>query len=268
MFMSKQVAIVFLLTFIIHLISTLAYALRIAGVRTGRIAISFALFNLLVLISRTSNTFQVPLLAKHVERNIITNRLENAEMDFRWLLLAASLATIVGALLIPTFQRLFTKAINEFGRYRSIPALLMGGVTRFSLRGLKEVLRLPAKENLTGLNLKRAPVNIIIYNVLATSLITVGVFASLYAGYLNPELRVTANSLSPVVNGLSTILLFVYIDPYLSLLTDDVVSGKVTGKFFRNCVVLFVMSRLAGTLLAQAVFIPAANLIVRVAKLL
>jgi Alternate to MurJ len=112
------------------------------------------------------------------------------------------------------------------------------------------------------------PPSIIVYNALATALLTVGVLASLYAGYLNPALRVTANSLSPVVNGLSTILLFVFIDPYLSILTDDVVLGKTTEAQFRRCVVLFVASRLAGTLLAQVIFVPAANIIVRAAKLL
>ncbi|HYO90498.1 MAG TPA: lipid II flippase Amj family protein, partial [Pyrinomonadaceae bacterium] len=236
--------------------------------RTGRIAVSFALFNLLILISRTSNTFQGPLLAKHVEQNITRGTLEHAETDFRWLLLSATLATIVGALLIPTFQRLFTKAIEEFNHYRSIPRLVAGGLSRFSLRGLKSVTSLPAMENMTRLSLKRAPTSIIIYNLFASALITVGVFASLYAGYLNPELRVTANSLSPVVNGLSTILLFVYIDPYLSILTDDVVSGRVEESYFRRCVVMFVLSRLGGTLLAQLMFLPAANIIVRVAKLL
>jgi hypothetical protein len=266
--MSKQIAFAFLLTFIIHLISTLSYALRIAGVRTGRIAVSFALFNLLVLVSRTSNTFQGPLLAKHIEQNIARGTLEHSEADFRWLLLSAALATIVGALLIPTFQRLFTKAIEEFNHYRSIPRLVAGGVSHFSLRGMRGLMSLPAKENLTRLSLKKAPVSIIIYNVFATALLTVGVFASLYAGYLNPELRVTANSLSPVVNGISTILLFIYIDPYLSILTDDVGTGKVAESYFRTSVVLFVLSRLAGTLIAQLMLLPAASIIVRVARLL
>ncbi|HEY0320967.1 MAG TPA: lipid II flippase Amj family protein [Pyrinomonadaceae bacterium] len=266
--MSKQIAVVFLLTFIIHLISTVSYALRIAGVRTGRIAVSFALSNLLLLVSRTSNTFQGPLLAKHVEQNIMRGTFQHAESDFRWLLLSATLATIVGALLIPTFQRLFTKAIGEFGLYRSIPRLVAGGLSRFSVRRLREVMSWPSKDNLTRLSWKKASLNIIIYNLFATALLTVGVLASLYAGYLNPELRVTANSLSPVVNALSTILLFIYIDPYLSLLTDDVVSSKATEADFRNMVVLFVGSRLAGTMLAQLMFLPAANIIVRVAKLL
>ena len=43
--MDVQLAILCGLTFVIHLIGTLAYAVRIAGVRTRRIAVSFALFN-------------------------------------------------------------------------------------------------------------------------------------------------------------------------------------------------------------------------------
>ena len=68
--MDIQLAILLLLTFLIHLIGTLAYAVRIAGVRTRRIAVSFAIFNLLVLIARTSNCFQGPFLAKRIEDNL------------------------------------------------------------------------------------------------------------------------------------------------------------------------------------------------------
>lgn len=45
--MSTQVKLVFLLTFLIHLMSMLSYAVRIAGVRTRRAALSLALFNIL-----------------------------------------------------------------------------------------------------------------------------------------------------------------------------------------------------------------------------
>jgi hypothetical protein len=266
--MSLQVTWVFILTFIIHLISTLSYALRIAGVRTGRIAVSLALFNVLVLISRTSNTFQGPLLAKHVERSILRGTVADIETDFRWLIAAASLATMVGILLIPTFQRLFTRAVDSFARYRSVPRLLFTSLSIAGLREIKNAATIPVKENLASLSLRQAPRKILIYNVVATSLLTVSVFASLYAGSLRPELRVTANNLSPLVNGLSTILLFVFIDPYLSLLTDDVVAGKATNAFFRKCVILFAASRLVGTLLAQLLFVPAARAIAVVAELL
>jgi Alternate to MurJ len=229
--MSIQVQLVFLLTFIIHLISTLSFAVRIAGVRTGRIAVSFAIFNILVLVSRTSNTFQGPLLAKHVERNILAGSTTGIEADFRWLLVASTLASIVGLLLIPTFQRLFSTAIETLGTYRSVPRLMLRAFSRSGLVQLKNSASIPAKENITRLSLLHAPRTILLYNTLATALLTVGVFASLYAGYIRPDLRVTANNLSPVINALSTILLFVFIDPYLSLLTDDVNAGKATQGF-------------------------------------
>ncbi len=49
--MDTQIIIVLGLNFIISLIGTLAYSVRLVGVRTGKIAVSFALFNVLMLIS-------------------------------------------------------------------------------------------------------------------------------------------------------------------------------------------------------------------------
>jgi len=264
--MTNQVKVVFLLTFVIHLISMLAYAVRIAGVRTGRIAVSFAIFNILVLVSRTSNTFQGPLLAKHVEENILHHTYWGTEADFRWLLIASTLASIVGLLLIPTFQRLFAHAIEALGTYRSVPRIMLRAFSRSGIHQLRNAASIPAKENITRLSLDQAPRSILVYNTLATALLTVGVFASLYAGYLRPELRVTANNLSPVINGVSTILLFMFIDPYLSLLTDDVTAGRASEGYFRRCIVLFGLSRVAGTLLAQLFLIPAAKIVAVVAE--
>ena len=68
--MTSQIALVLALTFLINLITTLSYSVRIVGIRTGRIAVSFALFNILVLVSRTANGFQAPLLASTIEKNI------------------------------------------------------------------------------------------------------------------------------------------------------------------------------------------------------
>lgn len=102
-------------------------------------------------------------------------------------------------------------------------------------------------------------------NVIAQALLTVGVIASLYAGYLYPEFRVTASQLSAVVNGFATILLFVLIDPQLSVMTDDVVEGRVSEADYRRTIVWLSMSRVAGTLLAQLLLLPSAWLIVWVA---
>jgi hypothetical protein len=103
-------------------------------------------------------------------------------------------------------------------------------------------------------------------NMVAVALWTVGVFASLYAGCLNPQLRVTSSNLSSIVNGLATILMFVFIDPQMSMMTDDVMEGRVSDATFRRALVWLVSSRFAGTLIAQLLLVPAASLIVLVAQ--
>ena len=94
--MDAQLLVICLLTFVIHLIGTLAYAARIAGVRTRRIAMSFALFNVLVLVSRTANGFLGPFLAKRVENRLQFGGGGDLAWDFRLVLLSASLAVLVG----------------------------------------------------------------------------------------------------------------------------------------------------------------------------
>jgi hypothetical protein len=270
--MDLQLFIICALTFVIHLIGTLAYSVRIAGVRTRRIAISFSMFNILILLSRTSNTFQAPYLAKRIEGNLAAPgevNLQSALTDFQWLLFSATLATIVGAFLIPTCQRFFSKAVIHFQVHRSMPKLFLHCITRSSVAQVKDISRMPALGNITQLKMGGGiSPKIITMNVLAVALWTVGVFASLYAGYLNPEVRVTSSTLSAIINGFSTIMMFVFIDPHISMMTDDVVEGKLTESQFRSSIVWLVGSRLAGTLLAQALIVPAAHVIVYVAELM
>ncbi len=265
--MDAQLALICFLTFVIHLIGTLAYSVPLTGIRTRRIAVSFALFNVLVLVSRTSNSFQGPFLAKRVEQNLAQSVSHGLLSDFRWLLLSATVATVLGAFLIPTFQRLFSRAVLHFQVHRSIPRLLLHSLSRGGIAHIREAVSLPAAANLTQLRLQHVVrPGVMTLNMVAVALWTVGVFASLYAGYLNPQLRVTASTLSSIVNGLATILMFVFIDPQMSMMTDDVIEGRVSESTFRRALVWLVGSRFAGTLLAQFLLVPSASLIVLVAQ--
>jgi hypothetical protein len=255
------------LTFIIHLIGTLAYAVRIAGVRTRRIAVSFALFNVLVLVSRTSNSFQGPFLAKRIEATLKDGTPSHLLSDFHWLLFAATVATVIGTIAVPTFQRIFTRAVQHFQANRSVPNLLLHGFARGGLSYIKDSVTVPSTAHLKDMRLgtKLSP-SVIALNVAAQALITVAVFASLYAGSLSPEFRVTASTLSSVINGIATIVLFVFIDPHLSIMTDDVVEGRTSEAAFRRAVVWLAGTRIAGTLLAQLIFVPAAVMIAVIAR--
>ena len=265
--MDRQLLFLCFLTFVIHLIGTLAFSVRIAGVRTKRIAVSFALFSILVLVSRTSNSFLGPFLAKRVESNISGTHVTALLTDFRWLLVSASLATLVGALLIPTFQRVFCRAVLHFQVHRSVPKLILHGFFKGGLSFVKDAVSVPVAANVSGLHKGHGvSASMTLLNVAATALWTVGVFASLYAGVLEPSVRVTSSTLSSIINGGATVMMAIFIDPHMSALTDDVVDGKVSENQFRKAVVWLVGSRLAGTLLAQVFLLPAALLIAWVAR--
>jgi hypothetical protein len=264
--MDTQLIVICLLTFSINLIGALAYAARIAGVRTRRIAVSFALFNVLVLLSRVSNGFLGPFLAKRIEDALAAGAGDHLLGDFRLILLSATVATILGTLLIPSAQRWFCSAITRFQDHRSISKLIMHAFARGGLGYIRRTSTAPKLAHIAELRKPRGiALRIIVLNVLAQALLTVGVVASLYAGYLYPEYRVTASQLSAVVNGFATILLFVLIDPQLSVMTDDVVAGSISEPVFRRTIVLLSLSRIAGTILAQLLFLPAALLVVMVA---
>ena len=250
--LSVQIILVLLLTFVINLISTLSYSVRIVGIRTRKIAISFALFNIMVLISRTSNSFQAPLLAKWIEKNI-NQGINPGTYEFQLILFTTTFATLIGSFLIPTFQRLFSKAVIRFSANKSVPKLVWYSLSKTGLKQIMAEFKLPDRGNyrISTKKVPGFPFKIFIFNILASAILAVGVLSSLYAGFLNPELRTTSSTLSSIVNGLATILMFMFIDPHLSALTDDVIEGKYTETNFRKVVRLMVVSRFLGTMLAQ-----------------
>ena len=259
--MTTQIIIVLLLTFVINLITTLSYSVRIVGIRTGRIAISFALFNILVLVSRTANGFQAPLLAKTVETDIKHGIFDNL-LTFRLIIFSCSIATIIGAFLIPTFQRVLSKAVINFSVHKSMGRLILHGFSKGGILYFKDNMTLPARENVTQIKFNSEfPWRIFILNIFAVAILTIGVLSAVYASYINPDYRSTASNLSAFINGFATILMFAFIDPNLSAMTDDVTLGKCSETTFRKYIVYMTFARLIGTVVAQIIFLPSAQLL-------
>jgi hypothetical protein len=112
----------------------------------------------------------------------------------------------------------------HFQANRPVPRLLLHIFLKGGIAQIRQVATLPTAANLTQIRSRSTVSPMMIgLNVLAIALWTTGVFASLYAGYLNPSLRVTSSTLSAVINGGATIMMVVFIDPQMSVMTDDVV---------------------------------------------
>ena len=165
-----------------HLVSTLSYGVRIAGARTAKVAFCLSLFNILVLVSRSANTLLTPSLSKRVESQLdgVTTTLEG---DFHWLIISTSVATLLGLLAIPSFQRYVSTVVSSFDRFPSIGRMIFFALSPKGFSALRTSVAVPSMRNLSffssGL---RLPWNVFLLNVGGTALLTTGVLSSLYAG--------------------------------------------------------------------------------------
>jgi len=280
-----RLLVVAVLTAIIHLINTLIYSVRVSGVRTGRLATAISLFNVIFLLSSTANMIQGPLLATIVERSIHSGGLNGVtgfmerEMDFppqyleqmnmlageiRMVILAATLGTFLGALFIPASVRLFIKAIMAFEKVGSVPGMIF--MAMYSPRRLARYAR-QEPVGLSGRSITRfspesgLPRVFLVANVLVTGIFTTGVLSALYAGALYPGYRTSATMLASIVNGIAQVLFATVVDPTAARITDQALQGQRPESDVRRMAYYLAGTRLAGTLLAQLIFIPAAYLI-------
>jgi hypothetical protein len=264
-YMTHSLIIVCLLTMIIHTAETLSYSVRFAGVRLNKIAIALSLTGIIVLVSRTANMIQAPLTAKFVDY-------AKSDPDFlllnylRIILLASSLGTLIAIAVFPTFVGLFERIISKLEIEGSIPKLLTS-VTISQLKNTRKYIRKP-KIRLYSFRYLGIPKRFIVMNVFVTAFYTVGVLSSLYAAHLVPQFSTTASQASGLINGLATILLTIFIDPQLGIIThkstENVEYRDQLGKIY----VVLMGSRFLGTLVGQIVLVPAALLISMLVKLL
>ncbi|MGG0657657.1 lipid II flippase Amj family protein [Rummeliibacillus pycnus] len=252
---------------IIHSIETLAYAVRLSGARVKLLASALSLFNVMVMVSRLANMMQQPFTGSLVDTAPKENTLVFVENQYRIIIGAASLGTLIGMLLLPTFVAIFSRAIIHLAEERgSIPALVKKGFTfEYMKRGIKHI-RMPSFSYLKGIGLRDIPIKLFIINILITSIYTIGVLSALYAALLVPERATTAVMASGLINGVATILLIIFIDPKISILADDVINKRGSYLDLKRASVMMMTSRFLGTILAQVLFIPGAHYIAWFAK--
>ncbi|UHA75749.1 lipid II flippase Amj family protein [Paenibacillus sp. 481] len=247
------------LTMLIHLVETLSYAFRLAGVRVGKIVVAISLTGIIVLISRTSNLIQAPLTGKMIDHAIAYNDF-NIELVFRIFIGSASVGTLLALFLFPSAVRLAKRIITHLEVTGSVPRLI-SSVTITKVRHAGHHLRKPRFSMLKSLRLMGIPKRLLVLNCLVSGIYTVGVLAALYASVLQPEFAVAASMSSGVINGVATILLTILIDPQMALLTERALHDEREKHRLGKIFALLMCSRLAGTILAQALFVPAASLI-------
>lgn len=274
---------VFLLTAFINLINTLTRSSRLSGVRTGSLATAISLFGVVYLAASFANTLQAPLLASTVEliiknaynqalgiaaaadaagTQVYQQALTGLNHKLRFVIAGASLGTLAGMLVIPSFVTSFANAISAFGRtgsvFKVVPLILVSlfkpgsGILKLRMSSLATLRKIVTTRMTT-------PKSFLLWNLGSYSLWTCNVLAGLYAGALYPEFRGTAVMMAAIVGNAAIVVNVMMVDPVLAKVTDAVARGEEKELELKQIIFYLAVSNLLGTLLAQAIFEPVAR---------
>jgi len=249
-------------TAIIHLAETSASCLRLAGIRTKHIATSLSFVNATLLVARLSNMFQAPFLGGMVDTAVLRGTPDVLVNNFRLIIFAAFIGNLIGAGLSPFFVAMYSRAIVRFEYIGSVPRMIGQALLPKNIIGFYKVFRWPTRLSFRDLSLGNIPKTFLVLNVFMVSIYAIGVLASMLAGAMVPDYRVTATQLSAIVNGIATILLTLMVDPIAALITDQAARGKRPERDVRAMVFYLVLGRVVGTLIiSQILLIPSAEYI-------
>lgn len=247
------------LTIVIHLVDTLSYSVRLNSVKSKNFAMSTSLFNIIVLLSRTANTIQAPLIGGLVDYSLTFHY--DPILEFRKVIVASTTGTLLGILLIPTFLRVFSMAVGKLKEKGSIPSLIIYSLNIVTAKRVAENTVRPSKSMLRGLRFRDIPKRLLLINTLITGIYTIGVLAAYYASIYSPNNSVAIISSSGVINGAATLLLTLFVDPKAAQITDEVSRGEREYLDVKALVIMLIGTKLLGTLLAQLLLLPSARLI-------
>ena len=283
-FWSWQLLVALAINVIVQAIQIGAYAARLAGVRTGRIATSISLFNLFVTASRLATlvyTLMLGPLSDRAGNAVKALMLAHAapgspavvavqhtfEWQLRLIIIAGTAGTILGSLMLPMFTYLYVRGVRSFERTKSLPHSLM---RLFSPRVLWDVLthlRVPAPSEIFAFSTRNIPRRLLIFNVVVTGIYAIGVVAAYYASVLDVNVARTAIGISGIINGIGTIAFTFFVDPTSSIIVDEAVKGERPHQEVKAMVFYLSLTAIAGWLVSQVLLWPAAWIIAAVAHL-
>jgi hypothetical protein len=269
----KAVIVVAVLVGFMAMVDTLALSIRTSGAITKRLAIALSLFNLIIVFSRLSNLVQAPIVGNMADKTAVMDPLLHDMLvnSLSWkihiIVFATTIGTGLGALLTPTFIRIFTRMIGVFEQVRTLPRMALFLMNPRRWLSLPKYVATPFTSRTLGYlkSFNRLPMDFVFFQVLVTAFYTVGVLSTIFAAALHPELRATAVTLSGIVNGIATFLLFILVDPPAAMITDQCINQKRPLSDIKVMNTYLVTARFTGTILAQFLLYAMASWVIFVA---
>ncbi|MBV9233152.1 MAG: DUF2837 family protein [Candidatus Eremiobacteraeota bacterium] len=267
-----------IITFIVQGVTIGAYAARLAGVQTKRIATSISLFNLFVTSGRLANLFMAFFVGPLSDQagNAVARLQRDPSAAAAWqhvfdtqlrlIVLAGTAGMIAFALLLPMFTYLFRRGVRSFEARGSIPHSLARLASPAVLADVVRAQRFPSVREILAFDWRALPRQLLIFNTVVMCVYAIGVQASFLASVLDVGVARTAISLSGVINGIGTIAFTLFVDPTSAMITDQAIHGRRSVDEVRSMVFYLSVTAIVGSLLSQAILYPAAVLIEVVAR--
>ena len=260
-----------LITFVVQGVTIGAYAARLAGVQTKRIATSISLFNLFVTTGRLAKLFMAFFVGplSDAAGDVVANAAVSQQLftlQLRLIVLAGTLGMAVFALFLPMFTYLFRRGVRSFEARGSVPHSLARLVSPRVIVDVLRAQRLPRSRELRAFDWRLLPKRLLIFNTVVMCVYAIGVQASYLASVLDPAVARTAIGLSGIINGIGTIAFTLFVDPTSSIITDQAIHGKRSVQEVRSMVFYLSLTAIIGSLLSQAILYPAAVIIEVVAR--
>lgn len=285
-FWSWQLFVALAINVLVQAIQIGAYAARLAGVRTGRIATSISLFNLFVTASRLATLVYTLMLgplsdrAGNAVKALITHRpplpdaaaaIHQIQHTFEWqlrlIILAGTAGTIAGSLMLPMFTYLYVRGVRSFERTKSLPHSLVRVADPRVAWDVLSHLRVPHYGEIFSFSTRNIPRRLLIFNVVVTGIYAIGVVAAYYASVLDVNVARTAIGISGIINGIGTIAFTFFVDPTSSIIVDEAVKGERPHEEVKAMVFYLSLTAIVGWLVSQALLWPSAWIISAVAHI-
>lgn len=285
-FWTWQLFVALAINVLVQAIQIGAYAARLAGVRTGRIATSISLFNLFVTASRLATLIYTlmlgplsdkagnavkTILSRHPplpDTSALIGQIQHTfEWQLRLIIVAGTVGTILGSLMLPMFTYLYVRGVRSFEHTKSLPHSLARLADPRVLWDVLTHLRVPHYREIFSFSTRNIPRRLLIFNVVVTGIYAIGVVAAYYASVLDVNVARTAIGISGIINGIGTIAFTFFVDPTSSIIVDEAVKGERPHEEVKAMVFYLSVTAILGWLVSQVLLWPAAWIISAVAHI-
>lgn len=248
----------------------MAYSVKSAGVAVKKIALSYSLYNVFDLLSKTALTVLNPLFASLLEKSI---QKQNSDL-FHFCIVIYMLTWIISSALslfyLPVFHDFFKKYVGTYEKNPSVLTLVQGLLKQTNIRVFVRIYKHVSFKNIVRKLIKEKilPSKVYWMNTLAYALNSISLPACLLAAYTLPEYRVTSLTLAPLISGWATLILFLYVDPFIALESEKTSQGVIGLKSFRSTLTQLAYTKVVGAILGIFLVVPVSKFIVLVSTTL